>query len=51
MPTGGCGSRYCIRRTKEGKALDEAYARHEIGWAYYNKIRNKRKYWEYVIIK
>lgn len=34
-------------RSKEGRALDEAYKRHEIGWAYYNKIYNKPKYWTY----
>ena len=34
-------------RSKEGKALDRAYERHEIGWAYYYKVYNKRKYWDY----
>lgn len=34
------------RRSKEGRKLDEAYKRHEIGWAYYHKIYNKPKYWE-----
>lgn len=32
-------------RSKEGRELDRAYARHEIGWAYYRKIYNKSKYW------
>lgn len=36
------------RRIKAGKELDAAYARHEIGWAYYNKIKDKRIYWEWV---
>jgi hypothetical protein len=34
-------------RSKEGKALDKAYARHEIGWAYYKKVWDKPKYWTY----
>lgn len=34
------------KRSKAGRELDDAYRRHEIGWAYYNKIRNKPKYWE-----
>ena len=33
-------------RSKLGRELDEKYKRHEIGWAYYNKIWNKPKYWE-----
>lgn len=33
-------------RSKAGKELDEKYRKHEIGWAYYNKIWDKPKYWE-----
>lgn len=33
-------------RSKEGRALDELYRQHKIGWAYYNKIYKKPKYWE-----
>ena len=36
------------RRSAEGKKLDKMYTRHEIGWAYYNKICNKPKYWEWL---
>ena len=40
--------RHRIReRTPEGKKLDKMYERHEIGWAYYNKIKDKPKYWRY----
>ena len=35
------------KRTKAGKALDKAYANHKIGWTYYNKVRDKKIYWEY----
>lgn len=35
------------RRSKAGKELDAKYDRHEIGWAYYAKVWNKPKYWEY----
>lgn len=38
---------YRRRRSKAGKELDEMYERHEIGWAYYHKVYNKPKYWEY----
>lgn len=34
-------------RSKAGRELDAAYERHEIGWAYYRKIYNKPKYWEW----
>lgn len=37
----------CRVRSKAGKELDRAYERHEIGWAHYNKIRNKSKYWDW----
>ena len=39
-------SRRIRTRSKAGRELDDAYKRHEIGWAYYCKIRNKSKYWE-----
>lgn len=41
--------RYTTRRkrSKAGRELDLAYKRHEIGWAYYNKVWDKPKYWEY----
>lgn len=35
------------KRSKAGRELDEKYKRHQIGWAYYNKIYNKPKYWDY----
>ena len=35
-------------RSQAGKELDAAFARHEIGWAHYWKIKDKKKYWEYV---
>lgn len=35
------------KRTKAGKELDEKYRRHEIGYTYYNKIKDKRIYWEW----
>ena len=35
------------KRSKAGRELDLAYKRHEIGWAYYNKICDKPKYWDY----
>lgn len=38
---------YRRKRSKEGRKLDKAYYRHEIGWAYYMKIWNKPKYWEW----
>jgi len=33
--------------SKAGGELDELYRQHKIGWAYYNKIWNKPKYWEW----
>ena len=33
------------KRTAEGRKLDELYRQHKIGWAYYNKIKDKKKYW------
>ena len=35
-------------RSKAGKELDKLYQQHKIGWAHYNKIWNKPKYWEWV---
>ena len=34
-------------RSKLGRKLDEKYKCHEIGWAHYNKISDKAKYWEW----
>lgn len=34
------------KRSKLGRELDRKYARHEIGYTYYNKIRDKSIYWE-----
>ena len=35
------------KRSKAWRELDAAYKRHEIGYAYYRKIWNKRIYWEW----
>lgn len=34
------------KRSKAGRELDKMYQQHKIGWAHYNKIRNKSKYWD-----
>lgn len=45
-----CGGFHNITRRKArsqaGKELDAAFARHEIGWAHYWKIKDKKKYWK-----
>ena len=45
MPYRGTSRRI---RSKAGRELDDAYKRHEIGYAYYRKIWDKPKYWEWV---
>ena len=35
-------------RSKAGRELDKLYQEHKIGWAHYNKIWDKPKYWEWV---
>lgn len=34
------------KRSKAGKELDEQYRKHLIGYTYYNKIRDKKIYWD-----
>ena len=48
MPDYGFSHGYIRRRTAEGRKLDKLYKEHKIGFTYYNKICNKRIYWEWV---
>ena len=50
MPDYG-NSMYVRVRSKLGKELDKAYERHEIGHAYYMKIWDKPKYFEWKRLK
>lgn len=34
-------------RDTDGRELGKLYQQHKIGWAHYNKICNKSKYWEW----
>ena len=47
MPFGGLWGILRRKRSKAGRELDKLYQQHKIGWAHYNKICNKSKYWEW----